>query len=142
MLRRLRLLLVGRFEIGHEREMNVKAVFLANIERELADRLQKRLTLDVANRAANLCDDHVNIRPCRLSQGFLDLVSDMRNDLHSLPKELTAALFIDDRKVNLPGGVVRMAIERRIGEAFVMAEIEIGLAAVVKDIDLAMLVRA
>ena len=60
-LRRLGLQLAGRFQIRHEREMDVQAVFLADIERKLADRFQKRLAFDIADRAADFGDDDIDI---------------------------------------------------------------------------------
>ena len=59
-LRRLGLQLLGRLQIRHQREMNVQAILLADIERELADRFQKRQALDVADRAADLGDHDVD----------------------------------------------------------------------------------
>ena len=62
-LRRLGLQLAGRLQVRHEREVDVEAVLLADIERELANRFQERQALDVADRAADLGDDDVD-RPC------------------------------------------------------------------------------
>ena len=60
-LRRLGLQLAGRLQIRHQREVDVEAVLLAHVERELADRFQERLALDVADRAADLGDDDVDV---------------------------------------------------------------------------------
>ena len=60
-LRRLGLQLAGRLEIRHEREVDVEAVLLADVERELANRFEERLAFDVADRAADLGDDHVDV---------------------------------------------------------------------------------
>ena len=62
MLRRLGLQFGGRLQVGHQRQVDVEAVLLAHVERELADGLQERLALDVAHRAADLGDDHVHVR--------------------------------------------------------------------------------
>ncbi len=59
-LRRLGLQLFGRLQIRHEREVNVEAILLAHVERELANRFQKRQALDVADRAADLGDHDVD----------------------------------------------------------------------------------
>jgi hypothetical protein len=48
-LRRLRFEFAGRLEIRHEREVDVEAVLLADVERELADRFEERQALDVAD---------------------------------------------------------------------------------------------
>ena len=68
MLRGLGLQFGGRLQIRHQRQMDVQAVFLALIERELADGFQKRLAFDVAHRAADLGDDHVDVFAGRLGQ--------------------------------------------------------------------------
>ena len=60
-LRRLGLQLAGRLQIRHQRQVDVQAVLLADVERELADGFQKRLAFDVADRAADLGDDHVDV---------------------------------------------------------------------------------
>ena len=59
-----------------------------------------------------------------------------------LPEILAAPLLVDDRLVDLPGRVVAVAVRRAVGEALVVAEVEVGLGAVVEDVDLAVLVRA
>ena len=61
MLRRLGLQFAGRLQVGHQRQVDVQAVLLADVERELADGLQKRLAFDVADRAADLGDHHVDV---------------------------------------------------------------------------------
>ena len=61
MLRWLGFQLAGRFEIRHQREMDIKAILLADIERKLANRFQKRLAFDIADRAADLGDDNVTV---------------------------------------------------------------------------------
>ena len=60
-LRRLGLQFAGRLQVRHQREMDVEAVLLADVERELANRFQKRLAFDVADRAADFGDDDVDV---------------------------------------------------------------------------------
>ena len=60
-LRRLGLQLAGRLQVRHEREMDVEAVLLADVERELADGFQERQAFDVAHRAADLGDHDVDV---------------------------------------------------------------------------------
>ena len=66
----------------------------------------------------------------------------MRNHLHGAPEIVAAPLLLDDRHVDLAGGPVAVARRLRAREALVVAEVEIGLGAVVGDVDLAVLVRA
>ena len=60
-LRRLGLQLAGRLQIRHQREVDVQAILLADVERELANRFQERQAFDVADRAADLGDHHVDV---------------------------------------------------------------------------------
>ena len=53
--------LAGRLQVGDQRQVDVQAVLLADVEGELADRFQERQALDVADRAADLGDDHVHV---------------------------------------------------------------------------------
>ena len=49
-------------EIGHERQVHVADVVPADVAAELPDRLEERHDLDVADRAADLDDDDVDVR--------------------------------------------------------------------------------
>ena len=49
------------FRYGHQRQVDVQAVLLADVEGELADRLEERQALDVADGAADLGDDDVHV---------------------------------------------------------------------------------
>ena len=78
----------------------------------------------------------------RLGQRGLDLVGDVRDHLHGLAEELAAPLLVDHRQVDLAGGVVRVAVQRAVGEPLVVAQVEVGFAAVVQHVDFAVLVGA
>ena len=56
-LRRLGLHLAGGRDVRHQREVDEDRVLAADLLAELADRLEERQRLDVADRAADL-DDH------------------------------------------------------------------------------------
>ena len=56
-LRRLRLQLAGAPDVRHQREVDEERVLAADLVAELADRLEERQRLDVADGAADL-DDH------------------------------------------------------------------------------------
>ena len=140
---RLRLQLTGGPQVGDEGQVNVDAVFPADIEGELADRLQKGESLDVADRAADFGDDDVDVVGGQRADACLDLVGDVGNDLDRLALvELPLALLLDDGEVNLASGVVAVAGQGGVGEAFVVAQVEVGFRAVVQDVDLAVLVGA
>ena len=84
-LGRLGLGLAGRLEVGDERQVDVQAVLAADVEGELADRLEERQALDVADGAADLGDHHVHVVGRQPADGGLDLVGDVGDDLDGLP---------------------------------------------------------
>jgi hypothetical protein len=65
----------------------------------------------------------------------------MRDDLHRLAQIIAAALLGDDLLVDPAGGPVVIAAELGVGEALIMAKVEVGLRAVVGHKDFAMLER-
>ncbi len=121
--------------------MHVDDVLAPDVLPELADRLQERKPLDVADRAADLDDDDVGVAR-DLPDGRLDLVRDVRNHLDRPSEVVAPALLLDDRVVDLAGGHVVVARHPARRETLVVAEIQVGLAAVVGHEDLAVLVGA
>ena len=101
-LRRLRLHLARGRDVRHEREVNEERVLAADLVAELADRLEERQRFDVADRAADLDDDDVVLGREPLDRG-LDLVGDVRNDLHRRAEVLAAPLLGDDVEVDAAG---------------------------------------
>ena len=73
---------------------------------------------------------------------ILDRVGDVRDHLDGGAEIVAAPLLGDDVLVDAAGGDVVLARSPDAGEALVMAEVEVGLGAVVGDEDLAVLVRA
>ena len=140
-LGRLGLELAGRADVGHQRQVDVERVLLADVLAELADRLEERQALDVADGAADLDDHDVDVAGDG-PDAVLDLVGDVRDDLDGPAEVVAAALLLDHRLVDLAGRPVAVAGRGRVGEALVVAEVEVGLGAVVGDEDLAVLVRA
>ncbi len=141
-LRWLRLQFVGRLQIGNQRQVHIQAVLAAHIERELADRFQERQAFDVAYRATDLSDHNVDVIAAHPLDDRLDFVGDVGNDLNGFAQKLSLPFFLDHRQINLAGGVVAISSERTRGEAFVVPEIQVGLAAVVQHVNFAVLVRA
>src|SRR5256714_1622392 len=139
-LRRLRLHLVRGFDVGNERDVDVEGVAAADFLAELADGLEEGERLDVADGAADLDDDDVDAL-ADLADALLDLVGDVGDDLHGLAEVVAAALFLDDLEVDAAGGEIVLARGAHGGEALVVAEVEIGLGAVVGDEDFAVLER-
>src|SRR5205085_11390646 len=131
---------LGRLDIRHEREVTVDGVATAGLEAELPDRFQERQRLDVADRPADLDDDHVHSL-ADFANALLDLVGDVRDDLHRLAEVVAAPLFLDDLEVDAAGGEVALARGAHGGEALVVAEVEVRLGTVIGDEDLAVLER-
>ena len=126
---------------GHERQMNVERVVAADLLPELPDRFEEGQALDVADRAADFHQHDVDALRDR-ADGVLDFVRDVRNDLDRAPEVVAAPLLLDDALVDLPGRPVRILGRDRVREPFVVAQVEVGLGAIVGDVDLAVLVRA
>ncbi len=72
----------------------------------------------------------------------LDGVGDVGNDLHGGAEIIAAPLLADDLLIDAPRGDVVGLAGRAPGEALVVAEIEVGLGAVVGDEHLAVLIGA
>src|SRR5581483_9912302 len=96
---------------------------------------------DIANGAADLDNRKVEALG-GLADAPLDLVGDVRDDLHGGAEIVAAALLLDHRVVNLAGGAVVAPAHPGFEKALVVAEVEIGLGAIVGDKDLAVLERA
>ena len=141
LLRGLGLQLARGGHVGHERDVDENAVLRADLEGELAQRFQERQALDVAGGAADLGDEHVHALAAAVD-ALLDLVGDVRNHLHGLAEVVAAPLLGDHGLVDLAGGETVGAAELARREALVVAEVEVGLGAVVEHIDLAVLERA
>ena len=60
-LRRLGLQLAGGADERHQRQVDVERVLAADVLPQLADRLEERQALDVADRAADLDEDDVDV---------------------------------------------------------------------------------
>ncbi len=120
--------------------MNVSRVIARQFVAQLPDRLEERQTFDVADRAADLAQDEIEALVA-ISNEVLDGVGDVRNDLNGGAEIIAATLLRQDFLVNPPGGDVVGPGGGTPGKTLVMAEIEIGLGAIVGDEHLAVLVR-
>ena len=128
--------------------MHEEAVVAADLVAHLAGGLEERQPLDVADGAADLGDDDIRQRLAgadRLGRlqahPSLDLVGDVRDDLHGVAEVLAAALLGDDGGVDLAGGDVGGLAQVDVQEALVVADVQVGLGAVVGDEHLAVLER-
>ena len=83
----------------------------------------------------------ISVRPVHAGDPRLDLVGDVRDDLHRLAQEFSAPLLRDHRRVHLARGDVRPAVQVAVQEPLVVAQVQVGFGAVLGDEDLAVLER-
>ena len=108
-LGRLGLQLARGGDVGHQRDVDADACLLAaEIVPELADRLDERQALDVADGAADLAEDEIEI--ARVGEReLLDRVGDVRDHLDGRAEIVAAALLGDDVAVDAArGDIVRL----------------------------------
>ena len=140
-LRRLGLEFARGRDEGQQRQMDEDDMAARQVVAELADRLEERQAFDVADRAADLDQDEIDA-VVALEDEVLDRVGDVRDHLHRRAEEVAAPLLGDDLLIDAPGGDVVLPVGAAAGEALVMAEVEVGLGAVVGDEHFAVLGRA
>ena len=139
-LRGLGLDLMGGGDIGHERHVDVADVLGAGLLAVLADGLDEGLGLDIADGATELGDHDVGAGLLLdTAELVLDGVGDMRDDLHGAAQKVAAALTGDEALVDGARGEVGVAREVLVDKALVVAEVEVGLVAVLGDEHLAVL---
>ena len=141
MLRRLGLQFPGGGNVGQQRQMHVDAAPARQIIANLADRLEERQALDVADRAADLDQHEIDVVALREHE-FLDVVGDVRDHLHSAAKVIAAALLGDDLLIDAARGDVVGLARGHSREALIMSKIKIGFRPVVGDEHFAMLIGA
>src|SRR5579871_2407221 len=139
MLGRLGLQFAGARNERQKREMDVDGVPARQVVAELADGLEVRQTLDVADRAADFAQHEIKTIVA-VADEILDRIGDVGNDLDGGAEVIAAPLLEQYVLVDAAGGDVVHPGRRPAGEALVMAEIEVGLGAVVGDENLAVLI--
>ncbi len=121
--------------------MHGQDVVAPHLVADLPDRLQVGQRLDVTDGPADLGDDDVHRVGREPADAVLDLIGDVRDDLHGL-SEIAAAPFAGDHlRVDLASGDVGAAVEVDVQEALVVADVEVGLGTVAGDEDLPVLER-
>src|SRR5438045_9484635 len=98
MLSRFRLELAGCSDVRQERQVHEQSSVALQLSVDLTERLQERLTLDVADGANNFRNDDFRIRLARDAfDAFFDLIRDVRHDLDGAPEEITPPLATNHR---------------------------------------------
>ena len=137
-LRGLGLDLARRRDVRDQRQMHIQDVVAPELDAELADRLEERQRLDVADRAADLDHAHVGVAGTH-AYAVLDLVGDVRDHLHRGAQVITAALLGDHALIDPARREVAVAGAGRAHEPLVVPEVEVRLGTVVCYEHLAML---
>ncbi len=119
--------------------MHEAGVVGAFLEAELSGGLQEGLGLDVAGDAADLAEHDVDVGARRASDGRLDLVGDMGNDLDRAAQVSAFPLPLQHRGIDLAAGVAGALGAGDAGETLVVPEVQVGFRAVVGQKDLAVL---
>ena len=115
---------------------------MSDIVLELADCLQERLALDIADGSADLNDSNtVLIHFFSAVETALDFVCDMWDHLHRASAEITVALFLQHGPVYLSGRHIGIFIQALINKTLVVAKIQVRFCAVVGNKNLAVLNR-
>ena len=107
-LGRLGLQLAGARDVRQQRQVDVDRVVARQLVAELADRLEERQALDVADRAADL-DQHEIEVVIAVADEVLDGVGDVRDHLDGRAEIVAAPLLGEDLLVDAPGGDVVLA---------------------------------
>ena len=130
-------------QIGHQRDVDVQRVLPAGLQTDLTDCLDEGLALDIADRAADLGDDHVRagFLPDPVDEA-LDLVRDVGDGLDR-GAQIAALTFLPDHiRVDLAGGQVGIPVQILVDEALVVAQIQIRFRAVLGHVNLPVLIGA
>ena len=123
--------------------MHEQRVRRSDLAVHLANGLQERQPLDVADGTADLDQRHIRIVVAeRIANGRLDLVRYVRYHLDGTAQILGAAPLVADQiSVNLSTGHIAQGRQTTPNEAFIVAQIEIRLRTFTGDEHLAVLVR-
>ena len=123
--------------------MNEQTVLLPNFQCHLTDRLQERLALNIANRSADFRNHNISSRlfSDRIYKS-LDLIGNVRNDLHGIAQILAAALFVQHVPVDLSCRQIGILIQIFIDKSFIVSQIQISFCTVFGYINFAVLIGA
>ena len=105
LLGRLGLELARGGDPRHQRGVDADRLVAAKVVPQLADRFDERQALDVADGAADLADDEIELVGVGQRE-FLDRVGDVRDDLDGRAEIVAAPLLGDDVAVDAAGGDV------------------------------------
>src|SRR5262249_6605464 len=140
MLGRLGLKLARARNEREQGQMNVDGVPPRQLISKLPNSLEKRQTLDIPDRAADLHQDEINAL-ITVENEILNRVGDMGNDLNGRPKVVTAALLGQNLLVDPARCNVVVAGRRPARKSLIVSEVEIRFGSIIGHEDLAVLIR-
>lgn len=135
------LVFAGGGDVRHQRQVHQHRALGADFETQLADGFEERLGLDVAHGTADLDHRHVGVAGT-LDDAALDLVGDVGDDLNGRAQVITTTLLAQHVLVDAAGGEVVVLGHGRADEPLVVAQVQVGLGAVMGDEHFAVLERA
>ena len=141
MLCGLGLMLIRSVEERHQCHMYEERIVFSDFKGYLSHRLYKGLGFDITHRSAYLRNDHIGIcLPADTVDEVLDLIGYMRDYLHRGSQVLAPSLAVQNVPVYSSGCQVRELVKVLIDESLVMSQVQIGLSAVIRNIDLTVLI--
>ncbi len=141
MLGRLGLQFTGRYQIWHQGQMDESGSITAGTQAQLTRCFEERQGFDITDGTADFHQRHVETFGAAIDV-ILDFIGDMRNDLHRLAEVLAPAFLADHGFVDLAGSEIIHLLHLGRNEALIVAEVEIGLCAIVGHKHFAVLERA
>ena len=107
---------------------------------ELADGLEERLALDIADRSADFNNRDLRVLGGRIAvEPAFALVCEMRDDLYSASAEVPAAFLLQNRPVDFSGRDIRIFCQAFVDKSLIVSQVEVSLGSVVCDEDLPVL---
>ena len=141
MLGGLRLQFIGCLQVGNVCQVHTNGI-APQLPSKLTDSFHERRTLYVADGAAHLCNDEIQFlfRYIFSQHPSLYLVRDVWHHLDGLAQVVATTLAVDDSLVDAPRRYAVVTCGMYACEALVVAEIQVRLHAVGRDVALAMLI--
>ena len=119
-------------EIGNESYVDQNDILAPFLMLKLADGFQKRLAFDIAHSTPHFDDGDLSILRCRIAvKTALDLIGDMRDDLHGSASEISPAFFLKYGPVDLSRSYIRVLCQAFVDETLVMPKVKIRLSSVI-----------
>ena len=127
-------------QVGNVGQVDANRV-AAEFPLELANGFYERETFDVTDCTANLCDHKIiSALFAQIEHIALDFIRDVRNHLNRFAQIVATTFLFDHALVDASGRKVVIASGFDAGEAFVVAEIEVGFLTVVRYVAFSVLI--